>query len=73
MDDLNRRVHNRQPEPQTLQEQQQAPEQEWGEFRKTVFIEWSSLCRDGSVLCYTLKVGITDIDFEVTLSDRYGR
>ena len=43
-----------------------------GEFRKTVFVDRSSLCRDGSVLCYRLMVGTTDIDFEVTSSERYG-
>jgi hypothetical protein len=43
-----------------------------GEFRKTVFVDWLSLCRDGSVLCYRLMVGTTDIDFEVTSSERYG-
>ena len=30
MDDLDRRVRSRQPAPQTLQEMQQALEQEWG-------------------------------------------
>jgi hypothetical protein len=25
-----------------------------GEFRKTVFVDWSSLWLDGSVLCYRL-------------------
>ena len=30
MDDLDRRVSNRQPAPKTLQELQQALEQEWG-------------------------------------------
>ena len=43
-----------------------------GEFRKTVFVDWSSLCRDESVLCYMLMVDTTDIDFEVTSSERYG-
>jgi hypothetical protein len=43
-----------------------------GEFRKIVFIDWSSLYRDGSVLCYRLMVDTTDIDFEVTASERYG-
>jgi hypothetical protein len=43
-----------------------------GEFRKTVFVYWSSLCRDGSVLCYRLIVGTTDIDFEVMSYERYG-
>ena len=43
-----------------------------GEFRKTVFVDWSSLCRDRSVLCYRLMLGTTDIDFEVTSSERYG-
>ena len=43
-----------------------------GEFRKTVVVDWSSLCRDGSVLCYRLMVGTTYIDFEMTSSERYG-
>ena len=40
-----------------------------GEFHKTVFVD---LCREGSVLCYRLMDGTTDIDFEVTSSERYG-
>ena len=43
-----------------------------GEFRKTVFVDWSSLFLDGSVQCYRLMVGTTDIDFDVTSSERYG-
>jgi hypothetical protein len=43
-----------------------------GEFHKTVFVDWSSLCRDRSVLCYRLMVGTTDIDFEVMSSEHYG-
>jgi hypothetical protein len=39
VDDLDRRVRSRQPAPQSLQELQQALEQEWREFRKTVFID----------------------------------
>jgi hypothetical protein len=39
VDDLDRRVRSRQPAPQTLQELQQALEQEWGEFRKTAFVD----------------------------------
>jgi hypothetical protein len=39
VDDLDPRVRSRQPAPQYLQELQQALEQEWGEFRKTVFID----------------------------------
>ena len=42
------------------------------EFRKIVFIDKSSICRDGSVMCYRLMVGTTDIHFEVTSSARYG-
>ena len=61
-----------QPASQILQELQQALEQEWGEFRKTVFVDRSSLCRDGSVLCYRLIDDTTDIDFEVTSAERYG-
>ena len=38
-DDLDRRVRSRQPAPQSLLELQQAFEQEWGEFRKTVFVD----------------------------------
>jgi hypothetical protein len=33
-----------------------------GEFCNTVFVDWSSLCQDGSVLCYILMVGTTYID-----------
>ena len=72
VDDLDRRVRSRQPAPQTLQELQQALEQEWGEFCKTVFVDWSNLCRDRSVLCYRIMVGTTNIDFEVMSSERYG-
>ena len=36
------------------------------------FVDWSSLYKDSSVLCYRLMVGTTDIDFEVTSSERYG-
>jgi hypothetical protein len=36
---MDRRVCSRQPAPQTLQELQQALEQEWGEFGKTVFVD----------------------------------
>jgi hypothetical protein len=43
-----------------------------GVFRKTVFVDQSSICRDGSVLYYRLMVGTTDIDFEVASSERYG-
>jgi hypothetical protein len=39
MDDLDRRVRNRQPAPQTLQELQQVLEEEWGEFHKTVIVD----------------------------------
>jgi hypothetical protein len=70
-DDLNRRVCSRQPALQTLQELQQDLEQEWGEIPQDC-IRRLSLCRDGSVLCYRLMVGTTDIDFEVTSSERYG-
>ena len=42
-----------------------------GEFHKTVFVDWSSLCRYGSVLCYKLMVGTTYINFEVTSAERY--
>jgi transposase len=42
-----------------------------GEFRKTIFVDWSSLFLDGSVQCYRLMVGTTDIDFDVTSSERY--
>ena len=38
-DDLDRRVRSRQPAPLTLQELHQALEHEWGEFRKTVFVD----------------------------------
>ena len=37
-----------------------------GGLRKTVFVDWSSLCRDVSLLGYKLMVGTTDIDFEGT-------
>jgi hypothetical protein len=43
-----------------------------GEFRKIVFVDWSSLCWDGSMLCYRPMVDPTDIDFEVMSSERYG-
>jgi hypothetical protein len=39
VDDLDRRVRSRKPAPQALQELQQTIEQEWGEFRKTVFVD----------------------------------
>ena len=42
-----------------------------GEFRKTVFVDWSSLCREWSVLCYRLMVGTIDIDIEDMSSERY--
>ena len=38
-DNLDRLVRSRQPAPQTLQELQQALEQEWGRIRKTVFVD----------------------------------
>jgi hypothetical protein len=38
-DDLDRRLRSRQPAPQILQKLQQALEQEWGEFCKTVFVD----------------------------------
>jgi hypothetical protein len=71
-DDLDQRLRSRQPAPQILQELRQALKQEWGKFRETVFVDRSSLCRDGSVLCYRLMDGTTYIDFEVTSSEPYG-
>jgi hypothetical protein len=71
-DDLDRRVRSRPPAPQILQELQQVIEQEWGRIPQDVFVDRSSLFRDGSVLCYRLMDGTTDIDFEVTSSERYG-
>jgi hypothetical protein len=43
-----------------------------GEFHKTVFVDSSSLCRGGFVLCYRLMVGTTYIDFGVMSSEGYG-
>jgi hypothetical protein len=43
-----------------------------GEFHKTVFVDSSSLCRGGSVLCYRLMVGTTYIEFGVMSSEGYG-
>ena len=49
---------SRQPAPKTLQELQQALEQEWGRIPRT----YSSIDRDVFVLCYRLMVSTTDID-----------
>jgi hypothetical protein len=39
VDDLDQRMRIHKPAAQTLQELQQALEQEWGEFRMTVFVD----------------------------------
>ena len=71
-DDLDRRVRSLQPAPQALQELQQALEQEWGRIpldRIRRLIE-SMPRRVRAVL--QANGGTTDIDFEVTSSERYG-
>ena len=71
-DDSDQRVHNRQPAPQTLQELQQVIEQNWRRIpqdRIRRLIE-SIPRRVRAVL--QINGGTTDIDFEVTSSDRYG-
>ena len=70
-DDLDRRVRSLQPAPQALQELQQALEQEWGRIpldRIRRLIE-SMPRRVRAVL--QANGGTTDIDFEVTSSERY--
>jgi len=72
VDDLDRLVRSRQPESQTLQELQQALEQERGRIpqdRIRRFIE--SMRRR---VCAVLQAngGHTDIDFEVKSSERCG-
>jgi hypothetical protein len=71
-DDLNRRVRSRKPAPQTLQELQQAFEQEWRRIPKDRIRRLIESMPRRFVLCCRIMVGTTDIDFEVTSSERYG-
>ena len=67
-DDSDRRVHSRQPAPQTLLELQQSLEQDWRR------IPQDRIRRLPRQVCAVLQIngGTTYIDFEVTSSECYG-
>ena len=71
-DDSDRRVNSRQLAPQTLQERQKALEQDWWRILQDCIRRLiESMPRRVRAVLQT-NGGTTDIDFEVTSSERYG-